>query len=870
MHAAYNLGTRDIIRLTMSLSAGTQLDGYEILGLLGSGGMGEVYRALDPVLKREVAIKVLPSSVAQNLERLRRFELEAQATAALDHPNILSIYRFGIFEGAPYLVSALLEGTTLRQLIEQGPLSVRKTIDISVQVAHGLAAAHEKGIVHRDLKPENLFVTKSGVSKILDFGLAKLMQTPAESGGNAPTLAQGTDPGLTMGTAGYMAPEQVRGHAVDHRTDVFAFGAVLYEMLSGRRAFHRSTAAETMTAVLHEDPPVLSQFAQNTPPGLQRVLQRCLEKNPDQRFQSASDLAFALEALSDSSGSSFVPVAAPARLWSRKSILWSTAVITVLAATFSVYSVIASRNKFASLRISDYSQITHDGNVGSLRGTDGTRLYLDGLHGLDEVAISGGDVAPVQVSLSNPVLMDVSPDGSKFLVASLTGATSISRPIWSASILGGSLQYLVVGTDASWSQDGSSVVYSTPDGGIFAIRSDGTGAHKLASIGGLASFLEWSPDGKTIRFSKDDQLWEMSSNGSNLHQLLPNWKDYSCCGHWSPDGNLYFFNSGGQLWARDERHELFRRSPRPPVQLTSGPIAWGNPISSKDGRKIFVTGSTLHGELVRFDAKTGQFQTYLSGLSADNVSFSKDGQSVAFTSYPEGILWRAQPDGSKRIQLSHAPMQPILPSWSPDGTQILFTDISSDGSEKAYVVSSQGGSQRRLLPEDSGSETDPNWSPDGSKVVFSTSREGGADPKSVINILDLDSKRVSTVPGSVGMFSPRWSPDGRSIAAVRMNSTTLNIFDIKTQQWSTPYKGVVAYLSWSKDGQRIYFMNFQESPAVFRIRVADGVVDRIADIKNLHYTGNTGMWMGLDPTDAPLFLRNLGTRDVYALSLEEK
>src|ERR1700735_1591520 len=236
MHAAYNLGTRDIIRLTMSLSAGTQLDGYEILGLLGSGGMGEVYRALDPVLKREVAIKVLPSSVAQNLERLRRFELEAQATAALDHPNILSIYRFGIFEGAPYLVSALLEGTTLRQLIEQGPLSVRKTIDISVQVAHGLAAAHEKGIVHPDLKPENLFVTKSGVSKILDFGLAKLMQAPAESGGNAPTLAQGTDPGLTMGTAGYMAPEQARGQAVDHRTDVFAFGAVLYEMLSGRRA----------------------------------------------------------------------------------------------------------------------------------------------------------------------------------------------------------------------------------------------------------------------------------------------------------------------------------------------------------------------------------------------------------------------------------------------------------------------------------------------------------------------------------------------------------------------------------------------------------------------------------------------------------
>jgi eukaryotic-like serine/threonine-protein kinase len=852
----------------MSLSAGTQLDGYEILGLLGAGGMGEVYRALDPVLKREVAIKVLPSSVAQNLDRVRRFELEAQATAALDHPNILAIYRFGIFEGTPYLVSALLEGTTVRQLLEQGPLPVRKAIDTGVQVAHGLAAAHEKGIVHRDLKPENLFVTKSGLSKILDFGLAKLMQAPAQSDGNAPTLTRGTDPGQTMGTAGYMAPEQVRGHAVDHRTDIFAFGAVLHEMLSGRRAFHRSTAAETMTAILHEDPPAISQIVQNTPPGLQRVLQRCLEKNPDQRFQSASDLAFALDALSESGGSSTVPVAVRARLWSRKSILWPTAIIAVLGLASAVYLVLASRNRLASLRISDYGRLTHDGNAGNLRGTDGTRLYMfRDLYGIGEVAISGGDIAPVEVALSNPVLMDVSPDGSKFLVASYTGATTISHPIWSASILGGALQFLVVGTQASWSPDGSSVVYSTPDGDIFAIRSDGTGAHKLASVAGLAYFLRWSPDGTTIRFTKDDQLWEMSSNGSNIHQLLPGWEHDACCGHWSSDGNLFFFNSRGQLWARDERRELLRRSPPSPVQLTSGPIAWGNPIPSKDGKKIFVTGSTLNGELVRFDANTRQFQTYLSGLSADNVSFSKDGRSVAFTSYPEDILMRARPDGSDRIQLSHAPMQPTMPSWSPDGTQIVFTDLSD---QKVFIVSSQGGSPRRLLPEDNGPETDPIWSPDGSKVVYSTSPEGGANPKSVINILDLGSKRVSTVPGSVGLFSPRWSSDGRSIAAVRMNSTTLNIFDIKTQRWFTPYKGVVAYPAWSKDGHSIYFMNFQENPAVFRIRVADGVVERVVDIKNLHYTGNTGMWMGLDPTDAPLFLRNLGTRDVYALSLAGK
>src|SRR5271156_5746310 len=280
---------RGIIRHTMPLPAGAKLDGYEVLGLLGAGGMGEVYRARDPVLKREVAIKVLPSFVAKDPDRLWRFEQEAQEAAALNHPNILAVYRFGVFEGAPYLVSELLVGETLRQQLNHGPISLRRAIDLGVQIAHGLAAAHDKGIVHRDLKPENLFVTKEGRIKILDFGLAKLMQPqPLQAGkdDSAPTLTYETDSGLVMGTAGYMSPEMVRGELVDHRADIFALGTILYEMLSGKRAFQQPTSAETMTAILREDPPGISQIARNTPPGLQRVVQRCLEKNPERRFQS--------------------------------------------------------------------------------------------------------------------------------------------------------------------------------------------------------------------------------------------------------------------------------------------------------------------------------------------------------------------------------------------------------------------------------------------------------------------------------------------------------------------------------------------------------------------------------------------------------
>jgi serine/threonine protein kinase len=282
------------------LEKGAQLGQYTILGRLGAGGMGEVYRARDTRLSRDVAIKVLPSFLSKDPDRLRRFELEARAAAALNHPNILAVYQMGTYEGAPYLVSELLEGSTLREQLSRGPLPLRKVIDYGVQIARGLAAAHEKGIVHRDLKPENLFVAKDGRVKVLDFGLAKVTEPNWPLDSKAATVSRGTEPGVVMGTVGYMAPEQVSGKAADHRADIFAFGAVLYEMLTGKRAFQKPTSVETMSAILNEEPPAVSQFAPTSPPALQRVVQRCLDKSPQQRFQSASDLAFALEALTES------------------------------------------------------------------------------------------------------------------------------------------------------------------------------------------------------------------------------------------------------------------------------------------------------------------------------------------------------------------------------------------------------------------------------------------------------------------------------------------------------------------------------------------------------------------------------------------
>ncbi|HSE62256.1 MAG TPA: serine/threonine-protein kinase, partial [Thermoanaerobaculia bacterium] len=321
----------------MSLPPGTRLGPYEIVTPIGAGGMGEVYRARDTRLGRDVAVKVLPASFSTDPDRLRRFEQEARAAGVLNHPNITAVYDVGTVDGTPYVVTELLEGESLRSRLGGGPLAPRRATEYAVQIAHGLSAAHEKGIVHRDLKPENLFVTKDGRVKILDFGLAKLTQSNVGTAHtNLPTLpaTADTEPGVVLGTLGYMSPEQVRGRPADARSDIFSFGAILYEMLSGKRAFHRDTAADTMSAILREDPPDLSSTNRQVSPTLDRIIRHCLEKDPEARFHSAHDLAFQLQvpATGETSGIDAAP--APKRRTS-PALLATGAITFVLAAALA-------------------------------------------------------------------------------------------------------------------------------------------------------------------------------------------------------------------------------------------------------------------------------------------------------------------------------------------------------------------------------------------------------------------------------------------------------------------------------------------------------------------------------------------------------
>ena len=299
----------------LTLEAGTKLGRYEIRSKIGAGGMGEVYQARDMELGREVAVKVLPSNFSTDATRLQRFQQEACAAGALNHPNVLIVHDIGAHNGASYVVSELLEGETLRKRISGTALGQRRSIDYALQIANGLAAAHEKGIIHRDLKPDNIFVTNDGRLKILDFGLAKLTQLDAgQVQTDIPTRRVDTDPGVVMGTVGYMSPEQLKGRAVDQRTDIFSFGAILYEMLSGRRAFHGESAAETMSAILKEDPPELSATNKTVSPALERLVNHCLEKSAEARFHSARDVAFALEAIADAGPTSAQTVMAVSAL----------------------------------------------------------------------------------------------------------------------------------------------------------------------------------------------------------------------------------------------------------------------------------------------------------------------------------------------------------------------------------------------------------------------------------------------------------------------------------------------------------------------------------------------------------------------------
>jgi serine/threonine protein kinase/Tol biopolymer transport system component len=833
--------------------------------------MGEVYRARDSALRREVAIKVLPSFVSRDPDRLRRFEQEAQATAALNHPNILAVHHFGVFDGSPYLVSELLEGSTLREVLRHGALPIRKAIDYGVQIANGLAAAHDKGIVHRDLKPENLFVSKDGRVKILDFGLAKLTQRQPVAD-DAATQTVGTDPGMVVGTAGYMSPEQVRGKPVDHRTDIFALGAILYEMLAGKRAFHRSTSAETMTAILNDDPPGISQIVQAASPGLQRVIHRCLEKNPEQRFQSASDLAFALEALSDSG--SAPAVALPQSSHSR----WLWVAATALAAILIAALVVWWRIPPAEPQVESITQLTDDGQLKARLATDGSRIYFNegptGSWKLAQVSVAGGPTAIVETRFANCWLIGAMEDGSALLVAVGSGSESfdVLDPLWLVPLPAGEPRRVgdVEVVNASMFPDGR-IVFSkfapetdakgTPRSvDWFVADKDGSNPYKLISFP-RSGWVAASAFGQHILFIEPrpggSRLLDIQADGTGL-RVIQEPTDVN-----SPQltsGEKYVVYQSGNdshsdIWLLPMHTGLLRR-PGKPIRLTNGPLPYSRPTPSRDGKQIFVLGTKQRGELVRYDMRSHQLVPFLQGISVTDPTFSRDGKWVAYLSYPEHTVWRSRSDGTERMQLTFPPMDARYPAISPDGTKAAFHTAKNE----LFVVDMQGGQPRKV----SDHAYFASWSPDGNYLFSKLSLVPFGS-----QITDLRTGESSAVPSSDGTSGGYWLSQSTVMARNTMGTKFL-IFNLKTRQWTDMpgISGDIENFAPSPDGKYLYYTTGGAEPKALRYRLADHQIETITSLNDLHRVVNYGSTqISVAPDGSPVFTRDTGYQEIYALNI---
>jgi serine/threonine protein kinase len=746
----------------MVVLPGSKIGPYEVISQIGAGGMGEVYRARDARLGRDVAIKVLPASFSADPDRLQRFGQEAKAAASLSHPNILAIFDIGEDKGAPYVVSELLEGETLRDRLRNGALNSRKAIEYSLQVARGLAAAHDKGIVHRDLKPENLFITEDDRVKILDFGLAKLtrpQETP--SSGDAPTMQVATDAGMVMGTVGYMSPEQVRGKSADTRSDLFSFGAILYEMLSGKKAFHADTPADTMSAILKEDPPELTETNRTVPPGLERIVRHCLEKSPAARFQSASDVAFNLEALTDISATSrsgIQAVAAPARRrW------WLPALAAVLIAG-SYAGVYVAAKRSSNLALPSFHRLTfRRGSILVARfSPDGqTIVYGSAVEGkpleLLTTRFDSTDSRPL--GFEKTQLLSISSTGELAVVLHAHSANSFldGGTLARVSLAGGAPREVLENVEsADWTPDGSDLAVSHGSGsaadlefpvGRVIYHAQGWLSHvRVSRTGDLLAFADHvvnGDDGRIVIVTRDGSHKVSSSFYSSVEGLA-----------WSRDGKEVWFTASPSgaaraVYAMDmagkERLVL-----RVPGTLTLQDV-------TRDGRVLLTEDNAQVGIMALPPGE--QVEKNLSWFDWSLMSdVSPDGNLLVFSETGEasngkyGVFLRKM-DGSPAVRLGDG----TFPALSPDGKWVVAMD---NGSPSQIQLLPTGTGQPRRLTNDSLEHLRARWVPDGSGLVFSAAE---ANRPIRIYWMDLNGKtRVLTPEGTTGTLI---TPDSKYLVA---------------------------------------------------------------------------------------------------------
>ena len=885
---------------------------YHLLESIGQGGMGEVWLAeqRQPV-RRRVAIKLIKVGM-DTKEVVGRFESERQALALMDHPAIARVFEAGsTAEGRPYFVMEYVAGIPITAYCDKHKLTVRQRMELFIQVCEGVQHAHQKAIIHRDLKPSNILVCEVDGKprpRIIDFGVSKAISQTLT------TATVYTQIGTLIGTLGYMSPEQAdsAGEKIDPRTDVYSLGAVLFELLAGTLPLDLDKLPydEVLRRLREEDVPrpstrlsargdksimtaknrgadlsALSRLLHGDPDA---IALKALEKDRARRYASASSLAADIERyLRNEPVTAHLPSPAyGARKYIRRHRLGvATAAGGVLL--LAAFAVIQSIQPVRLPRVSSSAQLTFDGLAKeSPILTDGSRLYFT-VPNPDSpyvVAITGGEPARLATPNMNPFhfekLAAISMDGSELLLQT-TQAYLWRGPLWVIPTVPGPGHQIndVVSTDAAWFPDGKRIVYASGRA-LYEAKSDGTDSRQFVTVNGTPSWMRWSPDGRLLRFTVTDprtnttSLWEVRDDGSGLHPLLAGWNNSpaECCGSWTRDGSYFVFQSTrnfrSDIWAIREKPRLFQKPEPTPVQLTTGPLSFRGPQPSYDGSKLFAIGVQRRGELLRFDTKSKQFMPYLSGISADTVDFSKDGQWVTYVAVPDGTLWRSKTDGTEKLQLTFPPVTAYLPRWSPEGKRIAFQGLSTGKSWAMYIVSADGGDLHEIRPWPG----DPGWSPDGSSMVFSTAPlvfDRGALTRSTIQIMDLRSGQISTLPASAGFYAPRWSPDGRYIAALQADSNRVQLFDLSSRKWRELGTVEAAYPNWSRDSRYIYFRSGERPPWLCRFRISDASLEQIASLEDTRMTGVFDWyWVGLTPDANPLVLRDTGTQEIYALDVD--